>query len=74
MYSTHEAELSIPSLPVSACRVHMVVVPVLRTHSLLSMGQQLCDAGHEVAFSATTVNVRHHDKTILSGDRSPLTG
>ncbi|KAI2496142.1 hypothetical protein MHU86_18373 [Fragilaria crotonensis] len=71
MYSTHEADLDIPCLPAAARRVH--IVPALKSHSLLSMGQ-LCDAGCEVVFSAAAVHVHHNDKLIMSGDRSPLTG
>jgi hypothetical protein len=52
MYSTHEAELDLPSLPLAARHVH--IVPTLSTHSLLLIGQ-LCDAGCEVTFDATTI-------------------
>lgn len=71
MYSTHEAELDLPSLPMAARRVH--IVPALSTASLLSMGQ-LCDAGCHVTFDAAAVNVYHHDRIILSGNRAPTTG
>jgi hypothetical protein len=71
MYSTHEAELDFPILPISARHVH--IVPALRTLSLLSMSQ-LCDAGCKIIFSATTVSVLHCNKRNLNGDQSPLIG
>ena len=71
MYSTHEADLDLPCLPAAARRVH--IVPALKTHSLLSIGQ-LCDSGCDVTFSATAVQVRRNDTLLLAGDRSPLTG
>ena len=71
MYSTHEAELDLPSLPLAARRVH--IVPALRTSSLLSMAQ-LCDAGCTVTFDATSVIVRLHHRSILNGVRTPDTG
>ena len=71
MYSTHEADLDLPCLPLAARRVH--IVPALRTHSLLSMGQ-LCDAGCEILFTATCVQVRHNNACILTGPRDATTG
>jgi len=71
MYSTHEAELNLPTLPLSARRVH--IVPALTTASLLSMGQ-LCDAGCRVTFDAKSVNVHLDDNLLLSGVRTPTTG
>ena len=71
MYSTHEAELDLPSLPPAARRVH--IVPALSTASLLSMGQ-LCDAGCVVTFDATTVTVTLHGERILDDIRTPATG
>ena len=71
MYSTHEAELDIPSLPLAARRVH--IVPALSTVSLLSMGQ-LCDSGCQVLFDATSVRVTLNDTVILTGDRTLATG
>ncbi|KAI2491412.1 Reverse transcriptase (RNA-dependent DNA polymerase) [Fragilaria crotonensis] len=71
MYSTHEADLDLPCLPPAARRVH--IVPALQTASLLSMGQ-LCDAGCEVTFDATTVSVRHNHTLLLHGKRLPHTG
>ncbi|KAI2490112.1 Reverse transcriptase (RNA-dependent DNA polymerase) [Fragilaria crotonensis] len=71
MYSTHEAELDLPSLPLAARRVH--IVPALRTASLLSMAQ-LCDAGCTVTFDAVSVIVRLHDRSILHGVRTLDTG
>ena len=71
MYSTHEADLDLPSLPPAARRVH--IVPSLKTSSLLSMGQ-LCDAGCVVTFDAMSVTVTLHNKVILNGIRTPATG
>ena len=71
MYSTHEAELDLPSLPLAARRVH--IVPALHTSSLLSMGQ-LCDAGCIVMFDATSVTVQLDNQRILDGTRTPETG
>ena len=71
MYSTHEAELDLPQLPLAARHVH--IVPSLSTHSLLSMGQ-LCDSGCEVTFTAKHVDVRLDSKILLTGTRSPDTG
>ena len=71
MYSTHEAELDLPTLPLAARRVH--IVPALHTASLLSMGQ-LCDAGCTVTFDATTVQVHRNTALLLAGVRTPATG
>jgi hypothetical protein len=70
MYSTHIADLNIPSIPSGARHVHLV--PELSSHSLLSMGQ-LCDAGCHVAFDATTVTISYNDNVVLSGYRTPDT-
>jgi hypothetical protein len=56
--SAHEGETNIPSLPTAARTAH--IVPDLKSHSLLSVGQ-LCDSGCIVEFAATTVTVRHND-------------
>lgn len=71
MYSTHEAELDLPTLPFAARRVH--IIPALKTASLLSMGQ-LCDAGCTVTFDATSVTVQLDDTQLLSGSRDLDTG
>ena len=71
MYSTHEAELDLPHLPLAARHVH--IVPALTTSSLLSMSQ-LCDAGCRVSFDATSVHVHHNDTLVLHGARTPTTG
>ena len=71
MYSSHEAELDLPSLPLAARRVH--IVPALQTASLLSMGQ-LCDAGCTVTFDAKSVSVHLGTKCLLTGRRTPDTG
>jgi hypothetical protein len=71
MYSTHEAELDLPSLPFAARRVH--IVPALSTASLLSMGQ-LCDSGCCIVFDACSVKVYFNDDVILAGERTTATG
>jgi hypothetical protein len=70
MYSTHEAELDLPHLPLAARHVH--IVPELNSLSLLSMGQ-LCDAGCAVAFDATAVTVTYNNCIIMSGICTPHT-
>ncbi|MCK7513583.1 MAG: hypothetical protein MZV70_62550 [Desulfobacterales bacterium] len=70
MTSTHEGELHLPSLPLSARHVH--IVPALQQFSLISMGQ-LCDAGCLIAFTASTVTVSFNDDIILTGHRTPAT-
>ena len=70
IHSTHEAELDCPSLPPAARHGH--VVPQLATQPLLSIGQ-LCDAGCNVAFTATTVTICHNNKIIMSGHRTAET-
>ena len=71
MYSTHEADLALPQLPLAARRVH--IVPALKTASLLSMGQ-LCDAGCTVTFDATSVTVLLGAQQLLAGHRNVATG
>ena len=71
MYSTHEADLDLPSLPLSARRVH--IVPALKSVSLLSMGQ-LCDAGCCVTFDARAVSVHLDNRLLLTGTRDIATG
>ena len=67
MYSTHEAELDFPALPPAARHVH--IVPDLKNHTLISIGQ-LCDAGCDVIFDATTVTVRYQNHIALTGTRN----
>jgi hypothetical protein len=71
MYSTHEAKLDLPTLPLAARHVHIVLS--LSTHSLLSMGQ-LCNAGCQITFDAASVHVRLHHEVITTGARAPNTG
>ncbi|KAI2498399.1 hypothetical protein MHU86_16096 [Fragilaria crotonensis] len=71
MYSTHEAELDLPALPFAARHVH--IVPALSHVSLLSIGQ-LCDSGCHVTFDAVSVTVHHHERLLLTGERTPATG
>jgi hypothetical protein len=70
MQSTHTAELDLPHLPFLARQVH--IVPALAHHSLISIGQ-LCDAGCDVTFDATTVTVHFENKTVLTGTRTKAT-
>ncbi|GAX09321.1 hypothetical protein FisN_6Lu323 [Fistulifera solaris] len=70
MYSTHDAILALPALPLSARRAH--IVPNLHTKPLLSIGQ-LCDAGCRVEFTAHNIHVHYNGAVILSGLRSPVT-
>ncbi len=60
----HEAELNIPGLPLAAQHGH--VVPHLATQPLLSIGQ-LCDAGCDVAFTASMVTISHNNSVVLQG-------
>jgi len=71
MYSTHEADLDIPGLPLAARRAH--IVPALSAFSLVSIGQ-LCDSGCEVTFDAKVVTVNHNNHVVLSGKRDTTTG
>ena len=71
MASTHEAYLNIPGLPRSARHVHLF--PSMEgTSPLLSIGQ-LCDHECTATFSANEVCIRHHDRVIIRGVRSPVT-
>jgi len=67
---THEADLNCPTLPPAACHGH--VVPQLATQPLLSIGQ-LCNAGCNVAFTASTVTISHDNNVILTGSHTPKT-
>ena len=71
MYSTHEAELDIPNLPLAARHVH--IVPELSNFSLISIGQ-LCDSDCSVIFDRNMVTVSHNNQVVLSGDRARSTG
>ena len=70
MHSTHEAELDFPNLPPAARHVH--ILPDLKNHTLISIGQ-LCDAGCDVTFDATTVTVKYKNNVALTGIRTPAT-
>jgi hypothetical protein len=70
MQSTHEADLDIPNLPGAARHVHLV--PALKSMSLISIGQ-LCNAGCNVTFDATIIQVHYNDQPILTGTRWPDT-
>ena len=70
MESTHHGELDIPALPVAARRAH--IVPALTGQSLISIGQ-LCDAGCDVSFNATSVDIQLQGTPIFSGTRTPDT-
>jgi hypothetical protein len=67
MYSTHEAELDMPMLPLAARQVH--IVPALHPHSLMSIGQ-LCDNGCTVEFNSNSVNIQHNGTTVMRGSRT----
>ena len=52
-----------PTLPIAARLVH--IVPDM-TELLISIGQ-LCSAGFEIEFTATSITVYHDNKTVLTG-------
>ncbi len=64
LHSTHEANLDLPGL--LAVVHHGHIVPQLATQLLISIGQ-LCDAGCNVAFMATTVTISHNNAIVLQG-------
>ena len=64
MLSTMTAPLPIPQLPRQAREVH--IFPALGDTSLTSIGQ-LCDAGCQANFNATTAEVYFQQKLILTG-------
>jgi len=70
IHSTHKANLNCPNLPLAACHGH--IVPQLATQLLLSIGQ-LCNAGCDVQFTATTINICHDNNIIMSRHRTPAT-
>jgi hypothetical protein len=65
------ADLDLPSLPPAARVAHLF--PALKGQSLLSVGQ-LCDAGCDAHFTATTVTIDHQGTTVLTGHESSLRG
>lgn len=70
IHSTEIAELDIPCLPAAARIVH--IFPDLASVSLISIGQ-LCDAGCEATFTATSVIISHNQQVVLTGSRSAAT-
>jgi hypothetical protein len=70
MISSHEVQLSLPTLPPSARTAHLF--PALGNTSLISIGQ-LCDAGCLATFSSSHVDIALHGTTIPSGTRSLAT-
>ena len=70
MSSTMTALLPIPQLPLPAREVH--IFPALGNTSLMSIGQ-LCDAGCQANFNATTAEVYFQQKLILTGHRNSET-
>ena len=70
MSSSHTGELPIPELPAEARLCHLF--PALGNMSLLSIGQ-LCDAGCQATFDATTASITYNNKVILTGTRSTAT-
>jgi hypothetical protein len=68
--SSHTGTLSVPGLPLSACRAH--VFPSLQSHSLLSIGQ-LCDHSCKAVFTHSNVTITRDDLVMLTGTRSIAT-
>jgi len=66
--STHEVDLNLPGLPPAAHHSH--IVPQLATQPLLSIGQ-LCNAGCDIAFTATSITISHNNAIILQGNCMP---
>ena len=73
MTSTHEGILPIPGLPPEARKAHLFHELSQGSGSLVSLGQ-LCDSGCTATFTATTVQVHHKNKCILTGYRTTVTG
>jgi hypothetical protein len=71
MHATHEAELDIPALPLSARRVY--VVPALAGKTLLSVGQ-LTRADCTVTFDGADVKVYHNGEVIMTGNQMQKNG
>jgi hypothetical protein len=71
IYSTHTAEINVPSLPRSTRVCHIVLG--LRSYSLISIGQ-LCDAGCEVLFLIASVSIGFKNAIIMQGARARDTG
>ena len=69
MSSTMTASLPIPQLPRHAREVH--TFPALGNTSLTSIGQ-LCNAGCQANFNATTAEVYFQQKLILAGHRNSV--
>jgi hypothetical protein len=67
MYSTHEAKLDLPALPLAARQGH--IVPALSMLPLISIGQ-LCDAGCNVKSTTKKVTVWYNGKIALNRFRS----
>jgi hypothetical protein len=66
MRATHEAELDLPMLPIAARRI--LIVPALADKTLMSISQ-LCDAGCQVTFDTSAVQVYHQGEVVLTGSR-----
>jgi hypothetical protein len=64
------ASLLIPSLPATVCDAHLF--PALASGSLISIGQ-LCDHDCTAVFTAETVTINCHGKTVLAGLQPPMT-
>ena len=67
MYSSHEGELNLPTLPPDARHIH--IVPNLQSDTLLSIGQ-MCDAGCTVHFNAKEVSITSPDGKTIHGERN----
>ena len=70
MYSTHEAELDLPTLPPEARHCHLF--PDLHVNFLVSIGQ-LCDADCVASFTKDDVQISYQNKIVLTGPRCPTT-
>jgi hypothetical protein len=70
MVSSHQVDLNLPLLPISACTAHLF--PALSDNSLIFIGQ-LCDAGCTATFTASTVQVHLHTDLLFEGNRSAAT-
>jgi len=68
LQSTHEADLDLLGLPLTACHGH--IVPQLASQPLLSIGQ-LCDAGCSIAFTANCITI-HHNSNLFYKDNELL--
>jgi hypothetical protein len=71
MFLTHQAELDLPFYLEAVRQVH-IVPDLAHTNSRISISQ-LCNAGWDVVFGATTVTVRYNHQTVLTGQHTQAT-